>query len=174
MGYGLMIKEDYIESKLPEGVTLMVLDKDNINWLWANINKYDSLFSDFAQRDFGGFLKRLCDKDTVCFKISENSKDVGYIYLEQIQIMRDCKFHGATFDRQFKGKEEYAKAVIELAFDLFRLERMSASVPDYARYAKSFLGRLGFKKEGRIRRGFKHKGEWYDVYLYGILKSEVT
>ena len=164
-----MVAEEFIDSRLPDGVSLMRLERENIKWLWDNINKYDSLFSDFAQRDFGGFIKRLCDRDTVCFKIM----DVGYIYLEQIEILRDCKFHGATFDREFKGKEEYAKAVIKLAFDLFKLERMSASIPGYARYAKSFLGRLGFKKEGRIRRGFRHKGEWYDVYLYGILKSEV-
>ena len=161
--------EDFLNERLPGGVELMRLNKENIEWLWKNINKFDSLFSDFAERDFGGFVRRLCDNDTVCFKIS----DTGYIFLEQISPMKDCKFHGATFDRNLKGKEGFAISVVRLAFELYQLRRMSAGMPQHARYAMGFLKRIGFKREGTIRESYRYKGEWEDFHLYGLLKSEV-
>lgn len=160
---------DFLNERLPHGIELMQITKGNVDWLWNNINKYDSLFSDFSERSLDGFIKRLLEFDNICFKIGET----GYVFLEQIQPMRDCKFHGASFDRKLIGKESMAIAVIRLAFEVFQLQRMSAGIPSYARFANGFLKRIGFKQEGTLRDYYRHKGEWYDYHLFGILKKEV-
>lgn len=160
---------NFLKERLPAGVELMQINKENVEWLWSNINKFQSLFSDFSPRTIDMFIKKLVEPDNICFKIEDN----GYIFLENIRPMRDCQFHGATFDRRFLGKESIAIAVIRLVFEVFQFQRMSAGIPNFARYAGRFLERIGFREEGTLRQYYKYKGEWRDYHLFGILKSEV-
>lgn len=66
------------------------------------------------------------------------------------------------------------KEVLALTFEQYDLVRCSTSTAsvneDNIRLAKL----LGFKEEGRLRKGTLYNGEWFDTVVMGILKEEIS
>lgn len=78
-------------------------------------------------------------------------------------------------DNTFRGKgfgKESLALTIDFGFQELNLHRIQLSVLAYNEPAIKLYESLGFKKEG-IYREFVHRdGTRYDMYLYGILRSE--
>lgn len=62
--------------------------------------------------------------------------------------------------------------LLDLAFDTYRLHRVSADVPEYNAPAKHMCERLGFRLEGRLRKTRRKDGEWHDSLVFGLLEEE--
>jgi ribosomal-protein-serine acetyltransferase len=69
---------------------------------------------------------------------------------------------------------EASEAVIRWAFDVLDLERMElrAGIDNHA--SQRVAERLGFRREGRLRRGCPHPDGGYDCYLYGLLREDLA
>jgi len=64
--------------------------------------------------------------------------------------------------------------VLHLAFAVLGLERVGAYTNVENARSQRALEKLGFRREGELRRWHRHGDEQLDVYLYGILAGEWT
>lgn len=88
--------------------------------------------------------------------------------------------HGDAVIPLFVAREHRCKglgtamvvALIELAFDRLRLNRISTVYRSNNTATEKLVSSLGFSQEGRIREGWYADGEHYDTIHVGLLKAE--
>jgi ribosomal-protein-alanine N-acetyltransferase len=82
---------------------------------------------------------------------------------------------GTWFGRRFWGtgaNRESKALVAHLAFAVLGMHRLgSYSNPDNVRSTKALLG-VGFTQEGRLRHWHRHGENYYDVNVFGMLRSD--
>jgi [ribosomal protein S5]-alanine N-acetyltransferase len=82
---------------------------------------------------------------------------------------------GTWFGRRFWGtgaNRESKALVAHLAFAVLGMHRLgSYSNPDNVRSTKALLG-VGFRLEGVLRHWHRHRDEYYDVNVFGMLRSD--
>lgn len=191
-----VFEDPIITMECDEGITRSVyplyFTENNFLEFYKQASQYPVLYGKDISRGPSSFREMFFDKNGNCnglFWVVDQF--VGVYYLTDI-IERDSKrvdalVHYSFFDRRHKGRYELTKAMIKYVFDEFGFNRLSAEVPAYAiRYkpeyitstnpegkVKPFIESLGFKQEGRRRKSAWYKDDWFDVILYGILRSEV-
>lgn len=69
------------------------------------------------------------------------------------------------------GKEAL-KLTIEFGFEELNFHRIQLTVLEYNEPAIKLYEKLGFKREGIYREFIHRDGKRYDMYLYGLLRSE--
>jgi ribosomal-protein-alanine N-acetyltransferase len=99
----------------------------------------------------------------------------GIIGLSELSARDRRAVVGTWLGRAFwgTGANREAKALItRLAFDCIGLERLGAySDPDNPR-SQAALERIGFRREGRLRRFHRHGDNVHDVLVYSWLRDE--
>ena len=82
---------------------------------------------------------------------------------------------GTWFGRRFwgTGANRESKALIaHLAFEVLGMHRLgSYSNPANVRSTKALLG-VGFTQEGVLRHWHRHGDDYYDVNVFGMLRSD--
>ena len=58
------------------------------------------------------------------------------------------------------------------AFRQLNMHKVYGRVIEYAKEAEALVKEIGFKKEAVLRRLIYQKGQYWDMYLYGILDRE--
>jgi RimJ/RimL family protein N-acetyltransferase len=82
---------------------------------------------------------------------------------------------GYTLAFNFHGKglaREAATAVIDYAFSILKIHRLSATADPRNLASLKLLGRLGFRKEAHFVKSLWFKGMWADDVVYGLLEEE--
>lgn len=103
---------------------------------------------------------------------------IGVFYLSEIEEhegqLTDAQAHYTFFDRRHHGREKLIAEMLHFLFKKYGFNRLSVEIPNYASpQTRHFITDCGFKYEGKKRRAAKYKDDWFDVNLYGILKSEL-
>ena len=80
---------------------------------------------------------------------------------------------GKKYSRSGYMKEALDILVPSLFLDL-QLNRLEAATLDNNLASKSLLKKIGFKKEGKLRKYLKINGEWQDHVLYSLLEYDLT
>jgi RimJ/RimL family protein N-acetyltransferase len=78
-------------------------------------------------------------------------------------------------DEKNRGRgyaKEALRLTIDFGFEELNLHRIELTVLEYNEPAIKLYERLGFKREGVYREFIHRDGKRYDMYLYGILRSE--
>ena len=68
---------------------------------------------------------------------------------------------------------EALRILIPSLFIDLRLNRIEATILEENLASKSLLKKLGFKKEGKLRKYLKINGNWRDHIIYGLLHDDV-
>lgn len=68
--------------------------------------------------------------------------------------------------------QEAMRRIIEFGWDQMKLNRIEADVVHGNMRAAHVLKNLGFRKEGVLRHRLLKGGKYYDVHLYGLLRSD--
>jgi RimJ/RimL family protein N-acetyltransferase len=70
---------------------------------------------------------------------------------------------------------EVLNSLIGFAFHKLKVRRLQAEVFCQNRASVKLLERAGFKKEGFLRQAARAKstGKWHDVYVYGLIRSDI-
>jgi len=98
---------------------------------------------------------------------------VGMFYMNNISDI-EADVHYSFFDRRHKGREPLVKAMIQHVFKKYDFVRLNVSVPAHAGIrVRIFVEKCGFRIEGKKRNASWWKGQWFDTYMYGILREEV-
>lgn len=95
-------------------------------------------------------------------------KLVGGLIYHNIRPFRDLWWTIYTTDKKWCSRR-VLKIIFGLAFDYWKTERISLLVNTDNVSCINLVERLGFKREGLIR---KFRDDGADCYFYGILKSE--
>jgi len=67
---------------------------------------------------------------------------------------------------------EVASALIEFGWNQLNLNRIEADILQGNLGSGLVLEKLGFRKEGVLRQRVRKGGKYYDIYLYGLLRSD--
>lgn len=154
----------------------MELTKLKIEWLWAELCKYKTLFSDFTRGRQDNFMALLADPFTYWIEIvDDRGSIVGILYLTGLSALVDCNIHALIFDRKSTDKAVVCKAIIKHMFEKFpALHRITATFPIIYGMTNRLVRKIGFTFEGRKRQAQLIGGKWVDEVTFGILASEVT
>lgn len=157
-------------------VSLVKLTYEKLRYFYKKLSKFDVLFNDEIPNDFisfaGRFLTLNSDKTVKATGLIWEVDDVGILFMTGITDHAAC-VHFTFWDRQLKGREPLIKAMIKHAMERYGFERLEVSIGLYAKAALYAVERIGFVKEGRLRKVMRYKGEWYDANIYSVLREEV-
>ncbi len=111
-------------------------------------------------------LKDIGEYRTLGFFV--NHKLVGGLIYHNIRVNRDLWLTIYTTDKRWCNRR-VLKNIFGLAYDLWKVERISLLVNTDNFECIKLVEKLGFKREGLLR---KYRDDGSDCYFYGMLKSE--
>jgi RimJ/RimL family protein N-acetyltransferase len=102
---------------------------------------------------------------------------IGTANLVDIDWKNKHAFHGMMLgDKSTYGKGygvDAVMAIMRYAFDELGLERLDGSMIEYnAASLKMYLGKCGWKEEGRQRKWYYRKGKFWDRIMVGVTKND--
>lgn len=162
-------------------VRQLILTPDNLRKFWEHARQFKMLFTQEIRGDFKKFLEvflRDGPNGLECNGLFWVVDDfTGVLYITDIQPGVDAKCHFSFFDKRIRGREPLVREMLIHVFTKYQFQRLSVEVALYINAKNSALLRfvegLGFKLEGRKRSAALYEGQWFDVNLYGILRSEL-
>ena len=101
---------------------------------------------------------------------------VGLVSLYGIDRINHCTSIGYWISQDMQGKGIMSRSVrklIDLAFNHLNLHRIEirCAVKNYK--SQKVAEQLGFKREGVLKESIFHYGNYFDAYLYGLIKTRV-
>ena len=106
----------------------------------------------------------------------DNDELIGYVELDGILwTHRVSGVSIAIGEAKYRGQGygyEVMQLVLRFAFDELNLHRVQLTVFSYNERAIALYEKLGFQREGVYREYLQRDGKRYDMYLYGLLRSE--
>jgi RimJ/RimL family protein N-acetyltransferase len=107
--------------------------------------------------------------------VSSHRQPAGWITLVIHSWEHGLAECGYSLSTPFQGKGIMPLALAQLVDDLFgrtRLHRLEARTAIDNVSSQKVLTRLGFQREGLLRRYFQLDGQWIDNYLYALLAED--
>jgi RimJ/RimL family protein N-acetyltransferase len=111
----------------------------------------------------------------------DDGRVVGFVrYTLTAYPDADCPWPDIGFgigDEADRGKGYAREAVgllVDYLFATFPVERVGATTDPANVPSRRLLERLGFRREGVLRRASFRDGAWRDLVLYGILRRDVA
>jgi len=154
---------------LPNNVKVSVLSREKLWQLWTRLSQFDSLFVDDNTKDPEVFIDQFLATDGITLET-----EGGVMVLRKIIPGLKAEAHVAFWDKHLSPRTEMLKECIKWAFLQFDLQRIETFVAEYARALRRFIEeKLGFTKEGVLRKTSFHNGQLIDVHVYSILKEEI-
>ncbi len=107
---------------------------------------------------------------------TKKGESIGTVYLKKINWKdRHTEVHVMVGERDkryifFGAEAEFL--LLLYAFRQLNMHKVYGRVIEYAKEAENLVKEIGFKKEAVLRRVIYQKGQYWDLYLYGILDRE--
>lgn len=164
------------EGEVERSVYFAPLTVARLRHYWEKLSQFTSLFNRHIKND-SDFISTFLSQDGAgnlqLNGIIWEVDDVGIFYLTDIYPLYQATGHFTFWDRRIRGREPLIQRMIKFAFDEYNFHRIIAEVPLYSNPTMNAIERVGFTKEGRLRKATHYKNEWWDVNLYSILKEEI-
>jgi RimJ/RimL family protein N-acetyltransferase len=165
------------EGDVTRSVYAVEFTRENLLGFWEKARQFRTLFAVELNDDFKTFLEIFMGEVNnaptakgLLFRIDDWT---GAFYLSNIRPGMDGHVHFGFFDRRLRGREELAKEMLQYIMYYYQFRRLTATIPLYVKPATlRFVSDLGFKAEGRMRKVFKYKGDYFDSLVYGLLSEE--
>lgn len=112
---------------------------------------------------------------TICLK--DDDEPIGRIHISNI----NWKYDSLDITRIYLGEksvrgeglgEEALRACLYIAFEDYKMERVTLDYFDGNDIAASLYTKVGFQKEGVMRNGGKKNGKYVNLILMSMLSSE--
>ena len=116
--------------------------------------------------------------DTFLFAVRalDKAELIGYVELDRILWTHRVSGVSIAIGETKHWGQGYGYEVMQLAlrfaFDELNLHRIQLTVFSYNKRAIALYEKLGFHREGVHREHLQRDGTRYDMYLYGLLRSE--
>ncbi len=109
------------------------------------------------------------------FSIELGDKLIGEFRFTRMRWFNRKSELSIILKKEFQGKGYgtlVMKKMIEFAFNKMNLYRLEAEVVEFNEISIKMIEKLGFKKEGVLRKAKYSNGRYYDILRYGLLKDE--
>ena len=157
-------------------VTFAPLSVERLKHYWEKMKAYKSIFGT-PIHDIDDFINTFVwsdGKDMQAGGIIYEVDDVGILSIDNIVVSKmQCNAHLVFWDRKLRGREDLVRQMCEYAFDEFGLRRIVVEIPLHSMPVVKFVERVGFQKEGRLREAAWHDGEWWDMFMFSLLRSDL-
>lgn len=144
------------------------MTREEANALWDRIKTQKQCFDDFSLGRADVFAERLTSPQTAAYIC-----EYGLITVENITPLLNGFLHCFVFEK--RGYTEIAdigRTVLADVFARFDLHRISAMIPASNAFAARAASDIGLRYEGTVRESWLSGGEFHDVHIYGVLRSE--
>jgi RimJ/RimL family protein N-acetyltransferase len=154
---------------------------------WFNdpeITQYLSMYRPLTRMWEEDWFENLKNRDdTIVFSIlihDENNgeKLIGNCGIHRIDWKNRVAEVGITIgEKEYQSKgygTEAMETLLDYTFKTLNLNRIQLRVYDFNSRAISSYNKIGFVKEGRMRKAFFIKGEYHDIIFMSILQDEWT
>lgn len=122
------------------------------------------------------FFASVAERKTVVIEFGECA---GYVWVYQL-VPGDTAAIGFAFSGDWRGftkvhgnAREAQRRVIRWIMESFELHKLRAFVARNNGKASRMAERLGFAREGCLRREYQKSGRRIDMYAYGLLREEI-
>jgi len=109
------------------------------------------------------------------FRIEHEGRVIGEVSLKAIRWFNRKAMISIFLEptSQSKGYGKSAMlAIMKFAFRKVNLYRLEAEVLEYNEVSRKMMEKLGFVMEGKLREAKYDAGRYWDIYRYGLLRSE--
>ena len=121
-------------------------------------------------------MYKIDELPTFVIEYKDEKKVIGTIGLNSISFQHNFAEVGYSLNRNYWNKgimTEALEAFIKYCFEQLNLNRLEAVHECRNPASGRVLEKVGMHKEGCLRQKFNNKGEYVDVFLYAILRSDV-
>ena len=125
-----------------------------------------------------GLLKR--ESGLLLVETTKDGHVIGYVRYAMLPVPDADLPHpeiGFGIPEASAREEGYAteavRLLVEYLFAGYPVERVAAFTDDQNRPAQRVMEKVGFRREGTLRRGMFRDGQWQDVTVYGMLREEM-
>ncbi|MCI4346271.1 MAG: GNAT family N-acetyltransferase [Thermoplasmata archaeon] len=151
---------------------------------WYNDPELVAPFDRFSVDTFEGFERALAEAPTdpgslaprYIFERREDGKLLGFVGFysaHPVLSLTDVWYVlGDTGERRKGYGLEAVELLVAHLFRAFRFERVGATCDVENLPSVKLLERLGFTREGTLRRSLFHHGSWHDVHTYAVTREE--
>lgn len=121
----------------------------------------------------------LSDPTQVVFVVEANDapKPLGIVRLFNIHMLEGYAFLETVITDQQAIRRGYGieagRLITYYGVDVLGLHRVEAKVYEYNRLSLNALRRNGFKQEGVLRQAGYQNGQYWDLFIFGILRDEI-
>lgn len=150
---------------------------ERLTGYWEKLKAFPTLFNKNVENleDFlNAFMSQGPNGELQARGIVFEVDDVGMLWLSDIYPEYQATGHFTFWDRRFRGREALIRKLLVYVFDEFKFHRIVAEVPLYSEPTVVAAERIGFVKEGRLRKAAWYKDEWWDVNIYSIFREEAN
>jgi len=116
-------------------------------------------------------MATLASPHNVFFEIGE---EAGLVSFTGVQPRVSAVMHFIFYDKKLKGKEPTMLSIMKEMFHMGRLRRITCVIPEDRETGIKLIRRLGFHKEGWVRKAFLRNNLYMDVGIFGILLEELN
>lgn len=109
------------------------------------------------------------------FRIEKDEKLIGELKFHSIRWFNRKAMLSVILIDEYQKKGIGTKALktaIKFAFEKMNLHRLEAEVIEFNLPSKKLVEKLGFKLEGTLREAKYSDGKYWDIYRYGLLRTE--
>lgn len=153
-----------------------LLTRETLFEYYEKSKEFDVLFNDLVPNDPVTFAEIFLGQDGSGRLFAKGLiwevDDVGIIYVTNITT-HSALAHFTFWDRRIRGREDLLKQMLKFGFERYGFQRIEVRVGLYAKPILYLMERIGFTKEGRLRKATRYNGEWFDANLYSILREEI-
>ena len=143
---------------------------------YERLKKFDIIFNTDVPNDPIAFAQLFLNQNSNGFVEARGLiwevDDVGILYLTNIGS-RSATAHFSFWDQRIRGRETLLREMVRYAMKEYGFERIETRAGLHATKAIRAVERIGFVKEGRLRKIINYKGKLFDAYVYSLLREEV-
>jgi aminoglycoside 6'-N-acetyltransferase len=117
------------------------------------------------------------DYIVLVWELKRTGQVIGQSNMRLISKENKCSNIGWVTHQDFQRQGyafEATEALLKHAFDNFDLHRVIADIDTRVPESAALAEKLGMRREAEFKDGEFFKGEWCDMWLYAILKSEFS
>lgn len=162
-----------------ENVNLRTIEEEDLKFLRDNYNNPEILpnLTWEGPRNLEQkrelFEQDISSNERIDLLITRDEDAVGWILL--IEKDEGVAEIGISIDPEFQRNgygTEASELIIDYAFNQLRYEKIFVRVYESNKASQRVWDKLGFVKEGELRRQIFKNGDFEDAYIYGLLKEE--
>ena len=144
-------------------------DPARLQWLWEQTMKEDYASDDLGSTTPELFISNLFLGNSRHYEYGDD----GYIAVLNILLRINADVHFTIWgDVPLREIIASHDILAEELFTELEVNRLTAYIPAFNKKMVRFANVLGYRYEGEIRQIFLKNGMYYNMFVYGLLKSE--